>query len=492
MKVIKNTTIYLGVSVFQSFLSFLLLPVFTYFLTQGEFGLVSIVNSVAGLLGIFFLFGAQASVSRLYFEYKDDKQKLKIFLGTIFLSKILWNIFLALIIFFGRDLIFPLIAKEVDFYPFLLIAIGIGFFYTLFTIYQTLQQTKQQGTKYAIGQIAYLLINNGITVILLIFFDMKAEGVILGTLIADVLMTLFVFYRLRKQIVLKINTGILKESISYSWPILFHALFAWSLSSVNKLILNNLISIDIVGVYTIGFVIAGVLNMITVAMNKSYKPWFFNQMKKEKGDNSDIVKFTEFTILVYAIFALGLTLFSPEVINLFINETYQEAWKVIPFLSFGYVFNGMYFFFIDIFNYKKDAVRYIPLYSLFSAIINIALNYILIPKYGMIGSALSTMISMIILSVSTYLGSRHFLRIGFSYVKMLPLVFLPFLMSLFVFVDFNLNFWVTVGIKIVYAILCLLFLGMLNRKKFGENFDHQLDNLKEYINGVKGNYKSSK
>ena len=89
MSVIKNTTIYLGVSIFQSLMSFLLLPVFTFFLNKTEFGLASLLNSIAGLLGIFFIFGSQSVISRLYFEYKDNEEELKKFLGTIFLSKVL-------------------------------------------------------------------------------------------------------------------------------------------------------------------------------------------------------------------------------------------------------------------------------------------------------------------------------------------------------------------------------------------------------------------
>ncbi len=203
MAVIKNTTIYFSVSIIQSLISFLLLPVFTYFLTKAEFGLVSVVNSISALLAIFFVFGTQAVVSRLYFEYKDNEEKLKTFLGTVFLSKIIWNIILATVLILGRNIIFPLIAKDINFYPFLLIAIGIGFFSVIFKIYQTLQQTEQKSKSYAIDQILYLVLNNGITVLLLVVFDMKAEGVVLGTLIADFIMTVLVFFRLRKRMILK-------------------------------------------------------------------------------------------------------------------------------------------------------------------------------------------------------------------------------------------------------------------------------------------------
>ena len=492
MSVIKNTTIYFSVSIIQSLISFLLLPVFTYFLTKAEFGLVSVVNSISALLAIFFVFGTQAVVSRLYFEYKDDEEKLKTFLGTVFLSKIIWNILLAAVLILGRNIIFPIIAKDINFYPFLLIAIGIGFFSVIFKIYQTLQQTEQKSKSYAIDQILYLVLNNGITVLLLVVFDMKAEGVVLGTLIADFLMTLVVFFRLKKRMILKIDKDILKESFSYSWPIFFHALFGWGLASVNRLILNNLVSIETVGVYTIGFTIAGVVNMITIALNHSYTPWFYSQMKKEKRDNGNIVRFAEFIILIYSILSLCISLFSPEVIYLFINKGYVQAWKVIPFISFGYVFNGLYFFFINIFNYTKKAVKYVPLYSLCCSLINIGLNYVLIPRYGMIGSAIATMISMFVLSLTTCIGSKQFIDVGFKYKRMISLILLPFLMSLFVFINLNLNFWVVLIIKIIYVLVCILILLLVNRKQFGGSIAHQIDNLKVYLHGIKGDNKNSK
>ncbi len=486
MAVIKNTTIYLGVSMFQSLMSFLLLPLYTSLLDETQFGLASLINSVAGLLVILFIFGSQSVVSRLYFEYKDDAEKLKRFLGTVFLSKIVWNICLALILILCRSIIFPLIAKGVEFYPYLLIALGIGFFSSIFTIYQTLQQTKQEGIKYALVQVAYLVINNGISVLLLTVFKMKAEGIVMGTLIADVLMTTFVFYKLRKQIVLRIDKEIVKEAFSFSWPIFFNALFVWGMASVNRLILNGLVSIEIVGVYTIGFTIATIVNMVTVALNRSYTPWFFSRMKEERRDNTEIVRFSEFIILVYAIIALGLSLFSPEIVKIFLSDSYLEAWKIIPFLAFGYVFNGLYFFFQNIFNFEKKAIKYIPLYTLLAALINIGLSYLLIPSFGMIGSAIASLISMFILSLSTYLGSRHFINVGYGFSKFLPLILVPALMSLVVFIPNTLNFWIVFLIKIVYIVLCIFILYLLNRKKFGSSLEKQLENLKTYINEIKG------
>jgi len=492
MAVIKNSTMYFSVSIFQSVLSFCLLPVFTFYLGTTEFGLASLINSVAGLLGIFFIFGTQGVISRLYFEYKNDEEKMKKFLGTIFLSKLLWNIFLALLLIIAKNQLFPIIAKGVDFNPYLLIAIGIGFFNTLFVLYQTLQQTRQEGFKYSLLQIVYLIINNGITILLIVVFDMKAEGIVLGTLIADMLMTIFVFMRLRKEIIFTIEPSILKDAFGFSWPFLLQSLFAWGLASINKLILNGLISVEIVGVYSIGFIIAGIVNMASMALNRSYTPWFFSQMKKEDSSPKEIVRFSEFIILIYSIIALGLSLFGKDVVSLLLNDAYGEAWVVIPFLSFAYVFNGLYSFFVNIFNYGRNSIKLLPLYSISAVLINVVLNYLLIPSLGMVGSALATLISMLVLSFVTYLGSKRYINLGYNYLRMSSLIVLPFLMSLIVFVEFEWNQWVTLILKGIYALVCLITLYLINRKRFGSSLEKQRNNFKKYLGSIKNSYKNNK
>ena len=480
MSVIGNSTIYMGVSILQSFMSFLLLPLYTSLLSTSQFGRISLVNSVSGLLLIFFLFGTQSVISRLYFEYKDNEEKLKRFLGTVFLSKLIWNVCLAGLLLLGRSYIFPIIGKGVDFYPFMLIALGVSFFSSIFRLYQVLQQTQQEGPKYAHMQIAYLILNNGISVLLLVVFNMKDTGIILGTLISEILMFVYTLFKLRKKISFVIDKDILKEGWAFSWPIFLDALFGWCLGSINKLILNNLVSVDIVGIYTIGFTIAGVINMGTVALNRSYTPWFFSRMKKENKDNGNILRFSEFIIFVYSIAALALSLFGREVVTLFIQKSYGSAWMVIPFLSFGYVFYGLYFFFLNIFNYQKKAVKYIPLYTLISALINVGLNYILIPRFGMIGSACASLISMFLLSLFTYFGSKKLIDLGYNYGRLFLLIFVTFLLSCVSFLIKDITL-VSIIFKVIYFVLCTGILYLVNRNRFGNSVKKQVESFKIYI-----------
>jgi O-antigen/teichoic acid export membrane protein len=112
---------------------------------------------------------------------------------------------------------------------------------------------------------------------------------------------------------------------------------------------------------------------------------------------------------------------------------------------------------------------------------------VLIPPFGIIGSAFATLVSMIVLSLSTYIGSRKFAKVKFNYYRIIYLIGLPAIFSLFVYVKFDFSLLVTLGIKIIYAIIVLAILYLLHKRLFKENIDKQLFKLKRLLNGFKGN-----
>lgn len=487
MRVIKNTTIYFGVSVIQSLMSFFLLPVFTYYLTEGQFGLASVTNSLFGILGIFYTLGFSGVIGRLYFDYNDNEEKLKRFLGTAFLFNIIWSLALSAMFFLSKDLIFPVIAQGVPVYPFALIAIAIAFFLTPFEIYQVLQLSRQKGWDFGIVQVIYLVLNNGITVVLLAVFNMKAEGIVLGTLIANVIMFIFLLTRISKEAKFVIDLDILKKSLSYAWPILFHALFTWGMASVNRLIVNNELSTVDAGIFTIGFTIGGIISMVAVALNRAFSPWFYGEMKKQKGKYPEIVSFAQFVVLIYSICAFGLSIFASEVISVLTHNQFSTSWQIVPFVAFAFVFQGIYFFFLNIFNYEKKYVKMIPLFTLVGAVVNIVLSYLLIKQFGIIGSAIATMISMLVLSLVVFIGSKKVLDIGYSIVKMYFPALVFFILSMAIYIPLDLPALSQIIVKAIFTLFVLIIVFFVYKNTFVQKILKQIIKIKNYLSDLKKN-----
>ena len=82
-RVLKNSSIYSFINVLQKAISFFLLPIYTAFLTPGDYGLVALISSFFGFIALLIMLALNGAISRYYFVYKNDEKRVKEFLGTI-------------------------------------------------------------------------------------------------------------------------------------------------------------------------------------------------------------------------------------------------------------------------------------------------------------------------------------------------------------------------------------------------------------------------
>lgn len=124
----RNTVIYGLGNILQRGAAFLLVPLYTRFLSPADYGIVAIVNSIVQVLSIVYEMGQAGAVNRFYFEYADKRDELRNYLGTVFtFSLINTGLITALLLVFGKS-IFPLILRDIPFDPYIKLALWIPFF----------------------------------------------------------------------------------------------------------------------------------------------------------------------------------------------------------------------------------------------------------------------------------------------------------------------------------------------------------------------------
>lgn len=158
--------------------------------------------------------------------------------------------------------------------------------------------------------------------------------------------------------------------------------------------------------------------------------------------------------------AVGLSLFSKEALAILAPEAYLGACTVVPIVVLGMVFlNGSGFFSFGISIAKKTKYR-IPL-AMIPTAINIGLNYLLIPHYGMIGAAIATLISSAIYAVSSFVVSQKLYYVSYnlaSFFKILAVVAVIISAGYFLFSDISVaNILIKVALLGIYAVCIYLF-----------------------------------
>ncbi len=155
--------------------------------------------------------------------------------------------------------------------------------------------------------------------------------------------------------------------------------------------------------------------IIWTAINASLIPFTFENLDKgrEKEINSVVVPI----IIIYSIMCFGVTIIAPEVIRILAPEEYFEGIYAVPPIAATAFIMALYNLYANVEFYHKRS-WWIAFSTIVAALINVLLNYLLIPRFGYVGASYTTLISNVILIVLHYLGYRiaHKKRIYNDYV----------------------------------------------------------------------------
>ena len=394
-KLIKNSGIYITVSVLQKAIMFFLLPLYTAFLTPDDFGVLNVVISISSLLSVFFLLSLDGAASRFHYIYLNDEHHIKKIWGTLCSFVIINSLFLGMVfIILHRFLLDPLI-QGIDFYPFLFLGIINSLLSPLYFFFQKYLQTKQDGIRYGINMMINFLLNIGLVVFFVVGLRKGVLGILLANVITSSVFFIYVLISFIPKIVIRLDKEILKPAFKYSLPLVPHSLSSWLMAMVDRIFVNNITGKTETGLYSVGYQFGNIVNVLTTAVNQAYIPWFFE--KEKNGEIQQIVKVAELMTLAYCFIALGISLFATEILKIMVSNDFQIAWRFIPFIAFAYVFSGLYYFYVNVLFLKQT--KWVPVITFCSAVAGLILNILLIPFVGTIGASISCLISLFLSSI---------------------------------------------------------------------------------------------
>lgn len=457
-KVIKNSSIYGIVSILQKAIGFFLLPLYTSYLTPEDYGITAVISAIVSFLSVFYMLSLNASISRFYFDYKDDEEKLKEFWGTNILFITINSLIMSCVLIIFHSFLIQPFAKGIDFYPYIFLGLISITLNPIYSIFQGTLQTEQNGRKYGFNNLSYFLVNLTLTIVLVVYFKLQAKGVLLASSITDIIFFIYTIINFLPKVKLRINKKYLKQSIAYSFPLIPHSLAGWTMGMIDRLFLNAMKTTADVGIYNIGFQFGNIINILTMAVNQAYVPWFFEKMGESKKD--DVIKFAEYAVVGYGFIAMCISLFGQNILNIMVSKNFRDGWVVIPFISFAYVFNGIYFFFVNPLFYNKKGTKFICIATFASAILNSVFNALFIPKYGLLGSSVASAFSNFLASILILYISFKIEKINFKYIKMYMSTFIFFGLSMISFLGTKMNiymFFVTKVLVVIFTCLLIIY-----------------------------------
>jgi O-antigen/teichoic acid export membrane protein len=467
----SDTFIYGFSTIFGRFLSFILTPLYTNFLSTSEYDFVIYTFVLIAILNVIYSFGMDSAYLR-FFRSDNKAESDKVF-TLAFLSINFVSLIISGTIFIFADKIAASYANPsiLNAGNLVRLAALIPFFDAMTFVPSSYLRMNRNAKLFAIIKFGGILIAVVLNFLFLTGFSMQGSGVILAQVIASFAQILVFVPIISKSITKHLNFIMLKQMLKYGIPTIPASISAILLQLADRPILKALTHSEIAfTTYQVNYRLGIPMMIFVTVFEYAWKPFYLSYYTEEDAKKMFARVFTYFTLfssLIFLFFCFYMEFFvqMPFVGGKLINPKYWSGMSIIPIVLAAYYFNGMFSNFTAGFLIQKKT-KYLPLAVVTAALINIAANFILIPHFGYVGAAWATFIAYFISSLILYLLSRKIYPINYEWKRVFLIVSITIL--LFVLIGFlpqDLSSLYSLSIKtaafLIFAVLLKIF-GFFN------------------------------
>ena len=401
--------------------AFILVPIYTRSLAQQDYGAWVLLNAGAAVLAVGFELGVSSSVMRFYYDYDDPAERRR-YLGSVWLFVVLATCGVsALLTLFGQPL-FERLFHGIEFWPYVVLIVWATCFSTANVIPWVLMRVHEQSTRFVILVLAQSAVLLGAVIVYVVVLDMGLLGAVLATFTQScVIFIFFSAYTLRNAS-LNVRWRYLPPSLAYGLPVLVLQAGWWVLDASDRFILRYFTSLDVVAVYSIGYAIGRILIMFSQAINQAWTPFFYTTVKEGRPDAKEIFSYTAtyFTLVISAV-GLLVIVFTREAVLFFGGRAYLEAATVTPLVVLGTVAQSM-FYVPSRGLFLQKQTRWFPAILAVGVVVNLGLNFVLIPLIGMMGAATATLAGYSATVAMTFVVAQRYYRVDYQVGRMARII----------------------------------------------------------------------
>ena len=441
----KNTAIVSIGKICTQLITFFLLPVYTTVLSNEEYGVVDLLNTLTSLLLPIVTLQIEQGIFRYLIDCRENNEKQIKLITTIIRFMIIQSI-ACIVIFLCVS---PFIHNEYKY--FLMANLLMGIFSSL--LLQICRGLGDNAT-YAIGSFITGAFTVVLNVIFIVAFRWGAYGMLGATAISNFICSVYIFLKRKIYKYIKpkqFDKKILKEIIKYSVPLIPNMISWWIVSASDRTIISAVIGIAQNGIYSAANKFSGVFTTLYSVFNLTWTESASININSEDRDEF-FSKILDFVIRFFGCLCLGTIAVMPFAFNILINEKFAEAYYQIPILILGSVFNILVSFVGSIYVAKK-LTKEIAKTSIISAVINIIVNIALIKSIGLYAASISTVIAYALMFIYRWIDVKKYVKFNVNKILMFALTIMY---GITIFTYYLKNSMISVVVLVIVVVFAII------------------------------------
>ena len=457
----KHGIIYGIGAVLEKTITFILLPLYTTRFTASDYGILGLVNISGALMATIFTIGINYGLLRSYYDYKDKENRKAVISTAFYILLFSGLILLSVGLIFSKN--FSIILFDTTEYKFHFIIIVLTSFFNIINVIPfVVFRVKKDSFRFIIFQIIFLLIGISLIIYLVNYRKWGVLGALTGNL-AMVCITCFTLYiYIRKEIVYKFLKVEFKKMLRLGIPLIPANISVFIFTAIDRYFLNYYSTTHEVGLYNLAYNFGNIITVLIATPISLIWPAMYLSVKEHKNAKEFYSRSLVYFLGVSLFFFLGVSLLAKDVIQIVSNEEFWNAYLVLPILVLTYSLWSMRKIInvAVIIKRKTEGTAYI---NIIGAVVAVGLNFLLVPRYGMMGAAYATFITYIVVIVLMFIYNQKLMRLNYEWKRILKLLSVT---GAIFFIGYYVRFNNLIISIIFKTIIVLLFPILLYAVKF--------------------------
>lgn len=389
----------------------LLLPLYVLYLSQADYGIIALLASVEAPVKLFFRWGLDGAFMRYWYDCEDDAARQRL-ASTLFFFLLAVNgalLGLALIaapMISGR--LFGQPGYTLALQLVLLNTFAMGFTFIPFHILR-IQNKPAHYSALSLGR-------SIATAVLRLLFVVGFGYGVMGIVVTDLLVTIAVTIATLRWFIPLIRHAfrveLLRTLLAFGLPRVPHGLALQVMAVADRLLLQKFRGLAEVGIYSMGVSFGLVPKIALAAFEVAWAPFYY-ATSREPDARKIFSSVTTYGIAALAAITAGLSAVGRDLLDLMTHGRFVDAAPVVTWIAVGVFFYGIYLLTSIGLNITSNT-RYYPVSTLIGAGVNVGLNLVLIPPYGLLGAAWANAAAYAIQCALAFRYSQRFYPIDYE------------------------------------------------------------------------------
>jgi O-antigen/teichoic acid export membrane protein/glycosyltransferase involved in cell wall biosynthesis len=390
----------------------LLLPLYTRYLTPSDYGQIETLLALTTVMGLILRAGITSAFFRFYFDVDDDDGRLRVLRTSFWFTMGGGTLGLVLLLLFASP-VSTLLFGDADAAN-LVRAAGVALWATVnYEQMTSLFRVEERSVAFVCASLANVFITIAFTLLLVVSLEKGAIGVIVGNFSGTLIVYLTLLGYRREQLGLQFDRGLLREMNRFGIPLVPTALFLWVTNFSDRFFLVKLADVSEAGLYSVGVRVASAMVLLLTAFRMAW-PAFAYSIKDEREARRTYAYVLTYLTVLTAWVALALTLLSPWLVDLLAAPRFADSASVVGPLAFATVSYAAYIVIaIGVGRARRTQFNWVVTGA--AALVNVVLNLVLIPPYGMMGAALATVAAYTTMALGMAWWSQHIYPVPYQW-----------------------------------------------------------------------------